>query len=77
MLRADERARKLAASRAATAVREIVVDDVPQRFTCVRAASSWAAVVRSDSLIITVTATGTEAEAIRRRAVPDPVTTLA
>ncbi|MGN6169649.1 MAG: hypothetical protein ACTHQQ_15985 [Solirubrobacteraceae bacterium] len=75
-LRADERARKLAASRAAASVREIVVDDVPHRFTCVRAPSSWAAVARSDSLIITVTATGTEPEAIRLRAVPDPITTL-
>jgi hypothetical protein len=75
-LRANERARKRGASRATASVREIVVDDAPRRFTCVTVASSWAAAARSDPLIITVTATGTEADAIVLRSVADPVTTL-
>jgi hypothetical protein len=75
-LRANERARKRAAAGAPAMVREIVVDGVPRRFTYVTTASSWAAAARCDSLIITVTATGTEVDSIRLRYVSDPVTTL-
>ncbi len=75
-LRARERSRNLVASRAAASIREIVVDEVPHRFTYVAAAAGWAAVVRSDSLIITVTAIGAEAGPIRLTTVADPIKAL-
>ncbi len=75
-LRANERRRRRAAARADASLREILVDGVPHRFTCVSSGSDWAAVARVDSLIITVAAAQIEPDEIRLRSVPDPATTL-
>jgi len=75
-LRANERARRQLVSRAVVSDCEIDLDGTPSPFTCVRAGSRWAGVTRTETLTITISASGVNPGTIQLRPVTDSVTTL-